>query len=633
MTSDHKRGPDEILEEALDVASADVPAFLDEACNGDATLREEVERLLEVHRRRGAEFMGSAASSWVAPRFERGQRIGRYEIETRMGSGGMSVVYRARDLGILRPVAIKVLFPSGAENVDSNRRFIDEVRTLGSINHPNVVQVFDYGELEGLPYIVMECLEGDDLATVIAGGRCGDLQWRLTVARQLAAALEHVHRAGIIHRDIKPANLFIQRSGPVKLMDFGIARSAQPKSAHATALIGTPEYLAPEQVKGESASTRSDIYSYGILLFELFTGQKPFSGNTAEVLYKVVHEEVPADILDRSGLPRSVSKLIRSATRKNPAHRPGSFEEIGKALLAVTGEPQGNRKARRWTLVAVALAVAFVLALSVLPRQSPGGRRGDDGPPSPVATREAPPVMSRPETKAPPAAPGAPAAPATPESAKRGSRPPTREAVLSVRGVDRGGDNPNSVTANGIRFDEPPPLQPIKPKVPVLSTPLPMQTADRPSAPARSDGPLPAPAQGPAVATGQEVETARVEPRTADANAILSVLRAYADAYSSKDIEAVAGIRDLNAEQRRGIRRSFSENLRVTMSITPVSKPRFEAAPPGARAGLAPDRAVVVIDVTIRVQPNNGEAAVQTRATVTVKLTRVGGSWRISSWD
>src|SRR5262249_22218380 len=190
-------------------------------------------------------------------------------VDAVIGSGGMSAVYRAQDPVIDRPVAIKVLLPSGAD-ADRTQRFFDELKLLGAIRHDHVVRVYDFGEVRGLPYLVMELLESEDLAHAIAAQRCGDLARKLDIARQLAAALKDVHAAGILHRDVKPANVFLETAGRVKLMDFGIARTDGPHATHASVLCGTPEYLAPEQIRGQPATQLSDVYSYGVLLVELF---------------------------------------------------------------------------------------------------------------------------------------------------------------------------------------------------------------------------------------------------------------------------------------------------------------------------------------------------------------------------
>jgi serine/threonine-protein kinase len=201
------------------------------------------------------------------------------------------------------------------------------------------VQVYDYGECSGIWFIVMELLEGVDLGKAIAGHRCGDFRAKLDIARQLAKALRHIHAAGIVHRDIKPANVFLEPSGRVKVMDFGIALAADNVTLTQTnALMGTPEYLPPERVNGQPATTASDIYALGLLLFELFTGTKAYEGNTAEVLYKIIHQSIPLERLHAAALPQPLIHLIRNTTAKSPNDRPQTMDLIIAELDVIAGE-------------------------------------------------------------------------------------------------------------------------------------------------------------------------------------------------------------------------------------------------------------------------------------------------------
>lgn len=636
MSSDRKQTRDEILAEALDLPPVDWPAFLSRVCKDDAALRDEVERLLSVHQRMESGFMGGSAVAWVVPKFDRGHRIGRYEIESQMSSGGMSVVYRAIDTGIGRSVAIKVLLPSGEENAASSRRFLAEVRTLGSIRHPNVVQIFDFGEMHGLPYIVMECLEGEDLAMTIAGGRCGDFKWKLDIAKQLAAALEHVHKAGIIHRDIKPANVFIERSGMVKLMDFGIARSGQPRGTHATALIGTPEYLPPEQVKGERATQRSDIYSYGILLFELFTGKKPYLGNTAELLYKIVHEDIPIDVLRNTVLPKALTRLICCATDKNPSHRPSSFQQVVEALEALEKQPRNESITFAWdgrkkAAAAILVAVSFGAVLSVgqlsrgddpliLPMNPIGTPRPPDSAFKLSAKITVPPQATEPTPLIHPAIaaplPAAPMrTPLAPATAPPSVNPPNaNDSHEKLAPVDT---SPASSRAAADTTQE----QDASRSARVQESPI---------APVQSDL---AKVQPPNDPPRQDVRAMQLEARTAAAAKILTLLKNYSAAFGSKNLNAVESLRDLTAEQRRRIAETFAHNLRVEMMIVPVSDPQFDELAQGAGSDLEPHKAVISVDVTIRLRVNNGEVPPPARPRVSVGLTRIGQTWRISSWE
>lgn len=537
----------------------------------------------------------------------------------------MSVVYRALDPGICRYVAVKVLLPLGGDDANSNRRFLQEVRTLGKIRHANVVQIFDFGELDGRPYIVMECLEGEDLARAITGGRCGDVAWKLDVARQLAGALDHVHNAGIIHRDIKPANVFIERSGVVKLMDFGIARAGQPKASHATVLIGTPGYLTPEQVRGESATQLSDIYSYGVLLYELFSGKKPFSGNTAELLYKIVHEDIPLDVLRNAGLPKALISLIRRATDKSPIQRPSGFRQILSELAALASQPEQPRFAwsgRKIAAVAALLATAVLATVLIVPsiHQRPlvvvlpsVNAPGPVKPFEPSAPQP-PPLVEKPRLRS-----------AAPSSAKPAAPGPTQPPVKP----------PNSPPPNDKNSETPPETGPAAP-LPTTATEAPkpdtpVLTRETPSTPVPSQ-PAPTPTQ-PADNPGSRNPVPQVAPHAAASVKIHKLLRNYAAAFGSKDLNAVAALRDLTAEQRKLISDTFSQNLRMEMTIMPFSELRFEDSNPGSAADPEPRKAVIIIDVIIRLRTNNGEVPPPARPRVTVGFTRIGDIWRISSWE
>src|SRR5262245_7660184 len=205
-------------------------------------------------------------------------RIVKYIVEETIGKGGMGTVYLARDEVLGRRVVIRVLH--GLPDAAAKVRFLEEARAPSTLNHPNVVQIYDWGEENGRPYIVMEWVQGEDLQHALADGQLRDLHRKLLVAVQIAKALEHIHAHGIIHRDIKPQNVFIDRHGQVKLIDFGISRREDFSQTQKGFALGTPYYMAPEQLRGERVDSRTDIYSFGILLFELLTGSRAVAGET-----------------------------------------------------------------------------------------------------------------------------------------------------------------------------------------------------------------------------------------------------------------------------------------------------------------------------------------------------------------
>jgi serine/threonine protein kinase len=259
-------------------------------------------------------------------------RIGKYELIEFLG-GGMSHVYRARDTVLGRAVAIKILTEQGVNDPDAKARFLLEAKMAGNIAHENVISLYDYGEEQGRPYIVMEFLVGRDLKDAIKKGETGDLDNRLRIAKQVARALEYVHSRKIVHRDIKPENIHLDAAGRAKLMDFGIAKSEGLSLTRTGFALGTPYYMAPEQVRGEEPTEAMDIYAFGILLFELLCGQKPIQGETVERLfYAILNEPVNLDPLRSCSIPEPLALYIGRLTAKNPAERPRTFGEVASFL-------------------------------------------------------------------------------------------------------------------------------------------------------------------------------------------------------------------------------------------------------------------------------------------------------------
>jgi eukaryotic-like serine/threonine-protein kinase len=263
-------------------------------------------------------------------------RLGKYELQEFLG-GGMSHVYRAVDTLIGRPVAVKLLTETAAGDEEAKARFLTEARTAGNLAHENVIHIYDFGwdEQYGL-FMVMEFLQGEDLRAAIRGGHTGDLKKKLKTAIQIARALEYIHQAKIIHRDVKPDNVFINTAGVVKLMDFGIAKMEDLSVTRAGYVLGTPHYMAPEQVKGEKINELVDVYAFGILLFELLTGQKPIAGETVErIFYCILHEPLDLSPLITAGLPQAAVDLVAACTAKKPADRPQDFGAIAATLERV----------------------------------------------------------------------------------------------------------------------------------------------------------------------------------------------------------------------------------------------------------------------------------------------------------
>jgi serine/threonine-protein kinase len=252
-------------------------------------------------------------------------RIGKYELVQFLG-GGMSHVYRARDSVLGRTVALKILTDEGAKDEEAKARFLLEARMASNINHENIISVYDFGEEQGRPFIVMEFLQGESLRETMKGGREGDLSRKLNIALQIGRALEYIHSRKIIHRDIKPENVHVDLTGKVKLMDFGIAKSEGLQLTRAGFTLGTPYYMAPEQVLGQQLTPLADVYAFGVLLFELIARVKPITGESVERIFnQILSEPLNPDPLRTAGAPQAVVDLIMRCTAKQPAQRPQGF--------------------------------------------------------------------------------------------------------------------------------------------------------------------------------------------------------------------------------------------------------------------------------------------------------------------
>jgi len=296
-------------------------------------------------------------------------RLGKYELTEFLG-GGMSHVYRATDTLIGRTVAVKILTPEGANDPEVKERFLLEARMAGNISHENVISIYDFGDIDGCPYLVMEFLVGDDLKTLIKEGRTGDLRQRLNIAVQAARALEYIHSQHIIHRDVKPDNIHVNAKGAVKLIDFGIAKMTDLSRTRAGYVLGTPYYMAPEQVRGDTVTELVDVYAFGILLFELMAGVRPFKADSVEqIFHRILFEPFDFSPLKQAGVPEPLFNLIVRSVAKNPAERPSSLREVREALEAMIAPPAPVTQpaaARRPAISMPLLAIVGVLILAVV---------------------------------------------------------------------------------------------------------------------------------------------------------------------------------------------------------------------------------------------------------------------------
>src|SRR6187397_1144977 len=258
---------------------------------------------------------------------------GRYRIVRKLGSGGMADVYLAEDEELGRRVAIKILNDRHANDESFVERFRREAKNAAGLSHPNIVSIYDRGEAEGTYYIAMEFLDGRSLKELIVGRGPAPVKIAIDYARQILAAVGAAHRHGIVHRDIKPHNVLVGGEGRLKVTDFGIARSGASEMTEAGSIIGTAQYLSPEQAKGAPVDQTSDLYSVGVVLYELLTGEVPFTGDTpVEIAMKHLSQTPEPPSSKRHDVPPDLDKIVLRALAKDPADRYGSAEEMDADL-------------------------------------------------------------------------------------------------------------------------------------------------------------------------------------------------------------------------------------------------------------------------------------------------------------
>ena len=270
------------------------------------------------------------------------EKIGKYTIVERIGRGGMGYVYRAVDPFLKRDVALKTMLKDVSEDPELRTRFVREAQSAGGLRHPNIVTIYDLGEdEEGCPFIAMEFLTGTDLEQIIKNKVELLLSKKLDVLVQTSIGLGFAHNNGIVHRDIKPANIRLLDNGDVKIMDFGIAKISASHFTRTGMIMGTPHYMAPEQIRGEKVDRRADIFSLGVVLYELLTFRKPFPGdNPTTVLFKIIHAE-PDALTDAQFIPpEGLNEIVLKALAKNQEERYQTCEELTDDLIQVLTQVQ-----------------------------------------------------------------------------------------------------------------------------------------------------------------------------------------------------------------------------------------------------------------------------------------------------
>ena len=489
-------------------------------------------------------------------------KIGKYQIIEQVGEGAMGVVYRAVDPVLNRPVAVKIMNEGLAQDEALRQRFLREAQAAGSLQHPNVVTIYDFGETDGHLFIAMEFIDGTDLEKLLARGSTIPLAAKLDIIIDVLNGLAYAHRRGIVHRDIKPANIRIDSEGHARIMDFGVAHLATSNLTGTGVMMGTPNYMAPEQITSGDVTAGTDIFSVGAVLYELLTNKKPFAADTLHrVLFRIVSDPPPDLLTTDPDLPPALDRVIKKALAKDVAQRYASATEmandvsavrsslgaprasrtvsqrssIEKALLAQRQLQQG-RDVRRWQMISAAVALLFVVgggSAVFLALKSASARRA-----------EAPPTASAPQTRADSAA------------ARDSVTPAPAQPAVVVAGAPQDSVDPPPAAPRRVerRTVQAPPRQ-VPPPDPIDSAALRTKVALRDTAPTAPTSPVPQPQQsqsqsqaalpaGPLPAVGAPLSSVRVDsapprviaPRESPRVAVTSIVNAYARAIASRNV-------------------------------------------------------------------------------------------------
>lgn len=390
MRQERWRRAEELFHAALECSPEARPAFLEEACADDPELLQEIQVLVSRDEHAGSFLERPLLAGLAAAPGARGALVGRrygpYRIMSYLGAGGMGEVYRAHDCELERDVAIKTLPPELTRDRGLLARSRREARTLASLNHPNIPTIYDIRAHEGTPFLVMELLEGETLRAQLERSPL-PLTTAMDYAHAVCNGLAAAHDKGIIHRDLKPENLFITESGGVKILDFGLAKLTRPEasdlplaglpipeSTEAGTILGTVGYMSPEQLRGQAADPRSDIFSFGCVLYEMLSGRSPFQRDTAaETVTAILRDDPPELASTQRNVPAALDVIVRRCLEKRAEDRFSTAHDLALALRSITGEgeaapPRAAIAVRRWAHGrALAIAgLAMVVAVSAL---------------------------------------------------------------------------------------------------------------------------------------------------------------------------------------------------------------------------------------------------------------------------
>ncbi|MGH9754096.1 MAG: serine/threonine-protein kinase, partial [Blastocatellia bacterium] len=391
-----------IFQAAVELDTAERDVYLAGACRDDLSFRAEVESLITALKQPGGLLdipdhdLAAAGSAGNQANSLTGETLGRYRILELLGRGGMGEVYKARDTTLGRDLAIKVLPSDLSIDQDRLRRFKQEACAASALNHPNIVTIHDFAQVDGVHFIAAELVEGQTLRALLKQERMTPASALDTIA-QVASALEAAHAAGIIHRDIKPENVMVRSDGLVKVVDFGLAKliggsgewgmgsgawglskqesfaphSPPPSLSMPGIVMGTAPYMSPEQARGLQVDARGDIFSLGIVLYEMIAGRKPFAGETAIEVIESILNAAPAPLRDHlSAVPVELERIVGKALRKDPEARYQSIKEFNSDLRIARDR---RRKATPLIVVACAAFITVIFAVSFWATRSGSG--------------------------------------------------------------------------------------------------------------------------------------------------------------------------------------------------------------------------------------------------------------------
>jgi serine/threonine protein kinase len=397
MTPERWQQIDQLFHAALSCGPAERTQFLANACGDDESLLLEIESLISAHEKADA-FIETPAGDVAAELLraqesihEPGQQIGNYKIVRRLGSGGMGEVYLADDLRLNRKIALKLLPQHFTANLDRVRRFEREARAASALNHPNIVTIYEIGQSNSTHFIATEFVDGKTLRQLI-NEKPLTLRETLNVGIQIAGALMGAHAAGIVHRDIKPENIMVRPDGYVKILDFGLAKLTEMQTSDADLetptllqsnpglVMGTVQYMSPEQARGRKVDVRTDIWSLGIVLYELLAGHVPFSGETPSHVMVSLMEEALTPLAGYTNVPAELDKIVAKALRKNAKERYQTAGELARKLKKLKEDLQIEARLKGF--------LEAVPSGSEMPRSASAARTVDAGLAHPTSSGE-----------------------------------------------------------------------------------------------------------------------------------------------------------------------------------------------------------------------------------------------------